>query len=287
MIVRTAMILAAGLGTRLRPLTDTLPKPLVPVGDAPAIVQIQRHLAAQGIGRVVINSHHLAAAFGGVAWPLPTTLLHETRILGTAGGVANAREQLAPGAPLLVWNGDILAEIDVDALFAALPGAAAVWSVAPRPAGEGTVGLDEQGRVVRLRTFRSGIEARGGDFLGVYVLSPEVLYNLPPEGCMAGDVLGPMLERGGVIQTVDHEKPWDDIGSLPAYLHANLRWLGERSSFVGPGARVDAPVNKVVVGAGAEVQGEGLERVVVWPGAKARGPLRDAIVLPPGRVIAV
>jgi mannose-1-phosphate guanylyltransferase len=288
LIVRTAMILAAGLGTRLRPLTDQLPKPLVPVGDAPALAQIQRHLAAHGFTRTLVNTHHLASAFEAASWPLPTAILHEPRILGTAGGVANARPHLDAGAPLLIWNGDILADVAVDALFAALPGAVAAWSVAPRPAGQGTVGLDEEGQVVRLRGVRRGVEVRGGDFLGVQVLSPELLDALPPEGCMVGDVLAPMLERGAVLRTVEHRAPWDDIGSLAAYLAANLRWLGERRSYRGPDAKATAPLERVILGAGAEVQGdEPLERVVLWPGARARGPLRDAVVTTTGLVVPV
>jgi mannose-1-phosphate guanylyltransferase len=266
LIVRTAMILAAGLGTRLRPLTDQLPKPLVPVGDAPALAQIQRHLAAHGFTRTLVNTHHLASAFEAASWPLPTAILHEPRILGTAGGVANARPHLDAGAPLLIWNGDILADVAVDALFAALPGAVAAWSVAPRPAGQGTVGLDEEGQVVRLRGVRRGVEVRGGDFLGVQVLSPELLDALPPEGCIV----------------------WDDIGSLAAYLAANLRWLGERRVYRGPDAKATAPLERVILGAGAEVQGdEPLERVVLWPGARARGPLRDAVVTTTGLVVPV
>ncbi len=284
------MILAAGLGTRLRPLTDELPTPLVPVGDAPALAQIQRWLSLFGVTRTLVNTHHLASAFAGVSWPLPTGLLHETSILGTAGGVANARPRLDDGEPLLVWNGDILAAVDVRALRAALEGSGAVacWSVAPRPRGEGTVGLDEQGRVVRLRQVRRGDEARGGDFLGIQVLSPGLLAQLPAEGCMVGDVLAPLLAGGAVIQAVEHRGGWDDIGSIEAYLRANLRWLEGSAAYLGPGARSSVPVEKSVVGAGAVVEGEGaLVRSVVWPGARARAPLSDAIVTTAGRVIEV
>ncbi len=283
-----AMILAAGLGTRLRPLTDELPKPLVPVGDAPALVQIQRHLAVHGVRRVLVNTHHLASAFEAISWPLATTFLHEPRILGTAGGVANARPHLDPGRPLLVWNGDILADVDVQALLDALPGAVASWCVAPRPSGQGTVGLDARGRVVRLRQVNLGGEARGGDFLGVQALSPGLLRQLPQEGCLVGDALLPLLERGARIQAVEHRGPWEDIGSLSTYLEANLRWLGERREHRGPGAAATASLDRVILGAGAVVEGDApLSRVVLWPGARARGPLRDAVVTSGGRVVSV
>src|SRR5262245_58074994 len=88
-----AMILAAGLGPRLRPLTLELPKPLVWLGDQPIVAPIARRLAAAGIERAALNTHHLAEAFKPSILerlPLAITVLHEPEILGTAGGVANA-----------------------------------------------------------------------------------------------------------------------------------------------------------------------------------------------------
>jgi mannose-1-phosphate guanylyltransferase len=280
-----AMILAAGLGTRLRPLTDELPKPLVPVGDAPALVQIERWLACHGFDRAVLNTHPLPEAFARASLPLPTTVSHETEILGTAGGVARARPLLDVGAPQLVWNGDILAPVDVSALLAALePGVLAAWSVAPRPAGEGTVGVDAAGRVVRVRSFRRGEEASGGDFLGISALSPGLVTELPPAGCLVGDVLGPRLAGGGEIRAVWHRGPWDDIGSVPAYLAACRRWLSERgyNSYLAPGASAgEATLRGSILGAGARVLGRGeLHNVVAWPGATVTAPLADAVVTP-------
>ncbi len=94
------MILAAGLGTRLRPLTDLLPKPLVPVGDRPAVAHVAERLAAAGIREVVLNTHHLAGAFTAeilAGLPIALRVVHEREILGTAGGVANASALLGDG----------------------------------------------------------------------------------------------------------------------------------------------------------------------------------------------
>ena len=106
---------------------------------------------------------------------------------------------------------------------------------------------------------------------------------LPDQGCLVGDVYLPALRRGERIATSRHEGGWDDVGTLEAYLAANLRWLEARRerAFVGSGARVasDVELDRALVGAGAEVVGRGaLRRVVVWPGATARAPLEDAIV---------
>src|SRR5215475_3749531 len=100
-----AMILAAGLGTRLRPLTDELPKPLVPVGDRPAVAHVAARLAAAGVCEAVLNTHHLASAFTPerlAGLPIAVHPIHEPEILGTAGAVANAAALLGEG-PVVVW----------------------------------------------------------------------------------------------------------------------------------------------------------------------------------------
>src|SRR5262249_43670015 len=154
-----------------------LPKPLVPVGDRPAIVHIAGCLAEAGVREACLNTHHLAEAFSAeriAALPLRLEVIHEPRILGTAGGVANAAPYLGAG-DAIVWNGDILADLDVRALLRAQADrrALATLAVAPRPQGEGTVGLDARGAVVRLRGERFGEEASGGDFLGIQVIGAE------------------------------------------------------------------------------------------------------------------
>lgn len=286
-----AMILSAGLGTRLRPLTDELPKPLVPVGDKPAIRQIQDALAAAGLARQVVNTHHRAAHFSSDVLLPDTVVVTEPRILGTAGGIANARASF-DGGPVLVWNGDILAPIDVSAALARLADADhpdAVWIVAPRPPGQvpGTVGIDAEGRVCRVRSFRFGEERSSGDFLGVSALSPRLVAALPVEGCLVGDVIGPRLEELRVA-TVLHEGPWDDLGSPAAYLAANQRWLRERGlvRYLGPGAR--APEGTTgIVGAGAVLTGAPAVDVVCWPNAEAHDVPARTIVTSGGLRVTV
>lgn len=284
--VTSAMILAAGLGTRLRPLTDELPKPMVPVGDAPMVVQIQRHLAAHGMQRVVMNTHHLAGAFDDQIFPLPTLLSHEREILGTGGGIRHARDLFDDG-PLLVWNGDILGAVDVSNLFDhhARLDVAATWVIAPRPCGDGTVGVDKDGFVVRVRSFKNGIEARGGDFLGIYVLSSIVFDDLPVAGCVVADVLGPKLASGEArIATIDHQGRWFDVGSPAQYLAANLGWLRDRDlSVFDPGAprafTDNVRLNQCVLGRDVSIRGTGaIDRVVAWSGATVDAPISNAII---------
>ena len=283
------MILAAGLGTRLRPLTDELPKPLVPVGDRPSVAHVAAELAAAGITEVVLNTHHLAEAFTAevlASLPVDLRVVHEPEILGTGGGVANAAPLLGEGL-VVVWNGDILARVDLRAMIEAhhADRAELTLAIAPRERGLGTVGVDARGCVSRLRGEGFGEEIAGGDFLGVYLLGPAFRARLAAPGCLIGDGVMPWLRAGGRAHTFAVREPWDDIGSVESYLAANTRWLSRRGlrAFVHPTARVEAGVEVIgsVIGSGAEARGRGaLRDVVVWPGARAEAPLDRAVVTP-------
>lgn len=119
------MILAAGAGTRLRPLTETIPKALVPVLDVPMLERLAAFLGREGVDELAVNAHHLPDAMAeqlrrmaarGAAFP-PVRLYREAALLGTGGGVANAADFWREG-PLLVWNGDIAAELEPAELMA-------------------------------------------------------------------------------------------------------------------------------------------------------------------------
>jgi mannose-1-phosphate guanylyltransferase len=276
-----AIVLCAGLGTRLAPLTDELAKPLMPVGDRPALAHIAGALARAGITTIVANTHHRSIDFTNEInkWKHEVHLVHEPSILGTAGGVAHAATALGHG-PVVVWNGDILAPaLDVAALLAQHREAPAsvLWVVEPTAAGNGTVGLDDEGQVVRLRGERFGHETSGGDFLGIQVLGSEPRRMLPHAGCLVGDVALPLLRRGGRIDTFLYRGEWDDIGQSGALLRANLRWLAARglSAWSHAGAKVGTHVTleQSVVGEGAAAMGTGVVReCVVFPGARIDAP---------------
>lgn len=280
-----AMILAAGLGTRLRPLTEELPKPLVPLGDRPLLASIAEQLAAAGYREALLNTHWLPEAFAPWLDRLAVRLhaVHEPVIRGTAGGVAAARARLG-APPIVVYNGDVVVEPPLLEL-AAVADDGLTLVVVPRLRGAGTVGLDADRGVVRLRGETFGEEASGGDYVGVAALGARVLAILPETGCLVGDVALPWLRRGGRVRAVLHRGYFADAGTPPEYLAANLAWLARRGAraWAAPSARVAAGVELVdsLVGVGAAVEGSGaLTRCVVWPGATARAPLADAIVTP-------
>jgi mannose-1-phosphate guanylyltransferase len=278
-----AMVLAAGLGTRLRPLTERRAKPLVPVGDRPALAHILERLRSAGVPRAVVNAHHHAdqvAAFVR-AQPWDVAVSEETELLGTAGGLARPRGLLGEG-DVIVWNGDILAEVDLRALVEAHR-ASATLVVQPLPPGKGSVGVDAAGRVVRLRSERFGPEATGGEFLGIYVLGADLRERLPDVGGMIEDVMVPGLARGAELRAMSFEAPWHDIGTVASYRAANVAWLEARGldSWTGREARVGTSVTlrHTVAGEGASIEGTGIVGAsVVWPGAHATAPLDAAVV---------
>lgn len=286
-----AMVLAAGFGTRLLPLSAELPKPLMPVGDRPLLAHLAARLSRAGFSSFAINVHYLSGEFAGYSSRLESVprVIQEPEIRGTAGGVAGARHSFGD-APILVWNGDVLVDPPVAALFAAA-GQGLAFVVAPRPLGAGTVGLDASGAVVRLRGECFGVEACGGDYVGVAAIGARVLEQLPDRGCLIGDVALPLLRAGETVPTVPLHGDWIDIGSVDAYRRANSEWLerkGVGASWVSATAAVEPGVTLVasIVGDGAVVRGSGeMARTIVWPGAHAVAPLSDAIVTTSGRVV--
>ena len=285
-----AMVLAAGLGTRLRPLTDRCAKSMVPIGDRPVLAHVLDRLAAAGLTRVVVNAHHCAREVrdfvrtrgSGVA------VSEERDLLGTAGGLARAAELLGRTSDAVVWNADIVADVDPMALVAAhaaAPRRDATLVVKLRERGQGSVGLDASGRIVRLRGEQIAAESRGGEFLGIHVIGADLRARLPERGCLVGDVYIPALHRGATLEAFVCERPFFDVGDARSYLAANLAWLAARglASFTGLGGHVAPGVvlEQTVLGAGASVSGSGaLDRCVVWPGSEVVAPLSAAVVAP-------
>ena len=124
MKIRTAFILGAGLGTRLRPLTEHCPKPLLPVGGRPLITYAMDHCRSIGVERFIVNTHHCAEAYdkafpGGNWRGMPILFRHEPVLLDTAGGLKNIEDLLEEDETILVYNGDILTDLPLERLLAA------------------------------------------------------------------------------------------------------------------------------------------------------------------------
>ena len=192
-MIRRAMVLAAGFGTRLAPLTHTTPKPLLPVAGKPFIEHILALLRAGGIREVVINLHHLghlieAHVGDGTRFGVSVRYSHEASILDTGGGIKHA-EPLLAGEPFIVVNGDSLLEVSLPELidFHRSRGAVATMALRADPDARrfGLVEIDDDAHVRRIVGLPPGLGAsglRGFMFPGLHVLEPTVFSHMEPDG---------------------------------------------------------------------------------------------------------
>ena len=227
-----AMILAAGLGTRLRPLTDRIPKPLLPVAGTPLIVWNLLLLRRHGVTEVVINLHHLGhlieeALGDGRRYGLKIAYSREPVILGTGGGLKQA-EPLFEGRPVFVLNGDTLLELDLTALAAFHEQHRALATLVlrrdPEAARWGPVEVDARDRVRSI----NGKGRRVGDssqravetlmFAGVHVLHPRLLQEVPAgrESSII-DAYVRAIEQGEAILGYRAAGYWSDVGTPERY----------------------------------------------------------------------
>jgi len=204
-----AMLLAAGLGTRLRPLTDRVPKCLVPVGGRPLLEHTLELLRGYGVTDIVINVHHLAEVvrghFGdGSRWGVRVRYSHEDTLLGTAGAVKHAAAWFS--GPFFVWYGDNLSTCRLDRLWEFHRACGGIATIAlfhrPDPAQSGIVALDDDGRIRRFlekpqpdEIFSHWISA------GVLVVEPPLLDAIPPGQFVdfGRDVFPALLARGAAL----------------------------------------------------------------------------------------
>lgn len=226
-----AMILAAGLGTRLRPLTNTIPKPLLPVGGTPLIVWNLLLLRHHGIRDVIINLHHLGDLIekelgDGSTVGMRISYSHEPRILGTGGGLKQA-ERFFEGESFLVLNGDTLCDLDVGALcqFHREENPLATMVVRDDPDVDrwGALELDVDQRILRING-----RGRGGEgpvvkrmFAGVHIIHPRLLRTLPAgrESSII-DAYAREIERGEPVFGYTLHGYWSDVGTPQRYAEA-------------------------------------------------------------------
>jgi mannose-1-phosphate guanylyltransferase len=227
-----AFVLAAGFGTRMRPLTEHRPKPLVPVCGVTVLEQALGLCAQHGIRSAVVNAHYLAPAVEAWCEAYQGMEVHvqveRPDILGTGGGLQAARDRL--GSAFAVVNGDVLVDGDLGALLADCqrPGVLASMLLrrAPDAATHGVVSMDSAGRVARL-TSLARLEGAGDlpedtHFTGVHALRREALDHVPARGfsCIVRSAYVQLIPQGRVVGRI-HPGVWLDVGNPAAYLEAN------------------------------------------------------------------
>lgn len=286
------MVLAAGLGSRMRPLTLLRAKPVLPVLNRPLLHWTLERLAGHGVTDVVVNLHHLPdtvreAVGDGSAFGLRVRYSLEEKILGRGGGPRLVRDFFG-SEPFLLVNGDVVFDFDLSRLVACHETERARVTLALRPNPDprtyGPVVTDPKGRIRsvagRPRRARGAVSL----FTGVQVLDPALLGRLPEGASDILDLYGPMVEAGEILQGMRVRGTWYDLGAPPLYLAAQLRLLARQGggSLVHPLAHVDkrARVKGSVVGARARVEaGAVVERSVLWeeavigPGGRVRGSI--------------
>lgn len=299
---RKAVLLAAGLGTRMRPLSYDTPKPMMPLWGLPLIEHILRMLADWGVEDALINLHHEPSTLLDHVsrrrhTPPRITLSYEPLILGT-GGPLRRTAWFLDANPFWLINTDVAADVPcrpfLDA-FDARTSLAVLW-VSPER-GPRTVGIDPTGRVT---TFHHPVPGTPGTvtFCGLHLLSPRILDFLPPEGpASIVTAYEAAMRAGSPIDTVAPSAAfWDDLGSRERYLgaHAEVR---QRHAAHAPGARLYAPdhvwsparlarhgvhvTGFAAVARDAVIEpGARLHNTVVWPGARilSAATATDAVI---------
>lgn len=228
-----AMILAAGLGTRLQPLTQMIPKPLLPLMFRPSLGCLIEQLREHGIRDIAINMHHHAAQLrdwlgDGERWGVRLHLSEEPAILGTAGGIKQVESFIAD-SPCLVINADIITTLNFRTLWAWHRQHQALVTMVLRPDTAarqyGAVIVDRQSQVLQINgrpPSPSPLPGQETIFTGIQIISPQVLEGIP-QGVFSSttaDIYPSLVEQGGVYGYVDTGY-WIDIGIPARYLQAH------------------------------------------------------------------
>jgi NDP-sugar pyrophosphorylase family protein len=231
-----AIILAGGKGSRLRPFTFAIPKPLVPIGEMPIIEILIRQLALRGFDRITISVSHLAALIRAVCgdgsqWGLTIDYVEEDEPLGTAGGLSLVE---TTGEPLLVVNGDTLTDLDFSKALGRHPSEAGITICTARRQVEvdfGVLEVDDQGRLL---AYREKPTLGYLVSMGVYVISPWVVEHYVPKGQRLDmpDLIRSLMANGHPVSTFDSGAFWLDLGRLDDLERGDAIFRSERARFL-------------------------------------------------------
>ncbi len=283
-----ALVLTAGLGTRLRPLTDHRAKPALPVGDEALVCRVLRQLAAQGIREAILNLHHLPATVaravgdGGGTGLRVRYSWEQPRLLGSAGGIRHALP-LVEGDTLLVVNGDSMCDLPLPTLVAdhQESGALVTLGLMPHPARRkyGGVLLSADGVVTGFPGRAS--EAHTWHYPGIQVVERRAFERLPdnePAESVREVYPALMAARQGCVRGRVFEASWVDVGTLDDYVSTCSELAGDDAgNVIGRSAGID-PTAVLV-------------RTVVWSGGRVEAAchltacvVTDEAVVPAGTV---
>jgi mannose-1-phosphate guanylyltransferase len=298
-MISRAFVLGAGLGTRLRPLTTSLPKPLIPVWHQPLITRAFAHLRSVGVEQFIVNTHWqpeaYETAFPDAQWQgSPITFRHEPILLETAGGIANVADLLA-GESFWVYNGDILSDLPLAAAVARHQQSDDLCTLILRRDGaEKVVAFDDaSGQVRDIRNLLGTGLPPTHQFTGLYLCRPEFLQLLEPGKKESSRTIFLQIiqQSGRVGGVVVEDGVWMDLGDRASYLaaHAALPAVAHQSPIpegvtvrgtcaigrdvtLGPGAVL---TDTVVWDGGAVAAGADLTRCIIRSGSVGTGTATD------------
>ncbi len=295
-----AMVLAAGLGTRLKPITFELPKPMVPVLDRPVMAHIVGLLRSQGFDELIANLHYYPDTIRG-CFGDRLTYRHEDELLGTAGGVRNVADFFGD-EEVVVISGDALTDMDVRGLVDRHRSAGGIATLTVKKVPDtreyGVVIHDSDGRVEGFQEKPDPSEAKSElANCGIYCFSPEIFDYFPDQDSVdwAGDVFPALLENDVPFHVHEIEDYWNDVGSLGELREGTWDVLAGRMKVDVDEGR-SAPDSVEGIGGPVWV-GEGVEfgsdvrlmgPVVIGDGCKVGdgASLRDSIVFPGTEIAA-
>jgi mannose-1-phosphate guanylyltransferase len=291
-----AMVLAAGLGTRLKPITFDIPKPMVPVLDRPVMAHIVRLCERQGFDELIANLHWFPETIKGYFGDR-LTYRFEEELLGTAGGVRNVADFFG-GERVVVVSGDALTDIDLNALVERHSSAGGIATLTVKQVEDtheyGVVLHDDEGRINGFQEKPEPAEALSNlGNCGIYCFSPEIFDYFPDRDFAdwAQDVFPALLENDVPFYIHEIDEYWNDVGSLDELrqgtwdaLEGRLRievsagappdqlevvegpvWVGDECE-IGDGARVIGPA---VIGDRCRIgDGASIRESIVFPGTE-------------------
>ena len=279
-MITQAFILGAGLGTRLKPLTDAFPKPLVPLFHKPLAEWAVEACQALGCKRFAINTHHLPEKWQGFGGDRDVTFFHEPILLETGGGLKNIESWIEEGN-LLIHNGDIFSSMDLKKLVDAHESSGDEVTLALRSnGGEKRISLGENNRVEDVRSEVIGLPGTHV-FTGIYCVKKSFLKRIP-----AGEIVAvipafqDLVREGGIGAVVLDEGEWMDLGDVESYLAAHQKLALQQ--LIHPEAMVEegAVIENSVIGKGARIgSGARVVNSVVWSGANVSREVLNEVVM--------